>query len=57
MPSSVVSAGTLTSGFSRATSSLGVVGATVVGMRSMRSESPVSSATTMTLRTNGDVGE
>ncbi len=53
----MVSDGTFTSGFSRATSSLGVVGATVVGMRSMRSTRPVSIAATMTLRTKGEVGE
>src|SRR5262249_23562396 len=52
-----MSAGTFTSGFSRATSSFGLVGATEVGIFSMRSTRPVSSAATITLRTNGDVGE
>ena len=54
MPSSVVSDGTLTSGFSRATSSFGLIGETEVETRSMRSLNPVSSDTTTTLRTNGE---
>src|SRR5665213_1824741 len=50
----MVSDGTFTSGFSRATSSLGFTGDTEVETRSIRSLNPVSSDTTTTLRTNGE---
>jgi hypothetical protein len=49
-----MSVGSLLSGLSAITSGLGLVGATMVWVRSMRSASPVSWAKTMTLRTKGE---